>query len=135
LSLGPAGVPWLYAAIRSNVAGFQAIRVPARFAVLVVFGLAVLAGFGTRRATENRAKAGPAARVVCSQCGRVRGHSGVTRIADSRRRRASAGAHPAGAWLAQQNAEQGALLSICLCIPITATPRQCWRLWSIADRS
>ena len=43
LSLGPDGVRWLYAAAYHYVFGFQAIRAPARFGVLVVCAMAVLA--------------------------------------------------------------------------------------------
>lgn len=46
LSLGPDGVRPLYAWLHEHVFGFQAIRAPARFAVLVAFGCAVLAAFG-----------------------------------------------------------------------------------------
>ncbi|HXE80131.1 MAG TPA: DUF3108 domain-containing protein [Vicinamibacterales bacterium] len=42
-SLGPDGVRWLYAAAHQHVFGFQSLRAPARFAVLVVAALAVLA--------------------------------------------------------------------------------------------
>jgi Protein of unknown function (DUF3108) len=48
LSLGPDGVRPLYAFLQHWVFGFQAIRAPARFAVMVTFGLAVLAAIGTR---------------------------------------------------------------------------------------
>ncbi|HEV3214249.1 MAG TPA: DUF3108 domain-containing protein [Vicinamibacterales bacterium] len=48
LSFGPDGPGSLYATIHRYVFGFQAIRVPARFVVLVAFGLAVLSGFGMR---------------------------------------------------------------------------------------
>ena len=46
LSLGPDGVRPLYAALYQSVFGFQAIRAPARFAVMVLFGLAGLAAIG-----------------------------------------------------------------------------------------
>jgi hypothetical protein len=46
LSLGPNGVRPLYAFLQQWVFGFQAIRAPARFAVMVTFGLAVLAAIG-----------------------------------------------------------------------------------------
>ena len=48
LSLGPDGVRALYAALHGWVFGFQAIRAPARFGVLVGFGLALLAALGMR---------------------------------------------------------------------------------------
>lgn len=48
LSLGPDGIRPLYAFLQKWVFGFQAIRAPGRFSVLVVFGLASLAALGTR---------------------------------------------------------------------------------------
>jgi hypothetical protein len=70
LSLGPGGVRSLYALMHRFVFGFQAIRAPARFGVLVVFGLAVLAALALR-AIEARwrrtgsAHAGVALSVAC----------------------------------------------------------------------
>jgi hypothetical protein len=46
LSLGPEGVRWLYAAAYQYVFGFQAIRAPARFGVLVMCAAATLAALG-----------------------------------------------------------------------------------------
>ncbi len=48
LSLGPDGIRPLYAAFHRFVFGFQAIRAPARFSVLVLFGLCTLAAIGLR---------------------------------------------------------------------------------------
>src|SRR5262249_5276733 len=48
LSLGPDGLRTIYAGLHRYVFGFQAIRAPARFAVLVFFGLATLAALGCR---------------------------------------------------------------------------------------
>ncbi|HEY3382059.1 MAG TPA: DUF3108 domain-containing protein [Vicinamibacterales bacterium] len=48
LSLGPDGVRVLYAACHRFIFGFQAVRAPARFGVLVGFGLAGLAALGVR---------------------------------------------------------------------------------------
>ena len=48
LSLGPDGVRWLYSLLHRFVFGFQAVRAPARFGVLVTFGLSVLAALGVR---------------------------------------------------------------------------------------
>ena len=53
LSLGPDGVRPLYAFMHRFVFGFQAVRAPARFGVLVVFGCAVLAALAVR-ALESR---------------------------------------------------------------------------------
>ena len=57
LSFGPDGPGWLYTTIHRYIFGFQAIRVPARFVVLVAFGLAVLSGFGMRSLTGESATA------------------------------------------------------------------------------
>jgi hypothetical protein len=46
LSLGPGGIRMLYAVLHEWVFGFHAVRAPARFAVLVFFALALLAGLG-----------------------------------------------------------------------------------------
>jgi hypothetical protein len=48
LSTGPEGVRWLYASLHDNVYGFQAIRAPARFAVIAMAGVALLAALGAR---------------------------------------------------------------------------------------
>jgi hypothetical protein len=47
-SLGPDGARVLYAAVHRSVLGFSAVRAPARFSVLVMFGLCVLAALGIR---------------------------------------------------------------------------------------
>jgi hypothetical protein len=55
LSLGPGGIRVLYALLYEWVFGFHAVRAPARFAVLVFFALAFLAGLGiewVRRASR-----------------------------------------------------------------------------------
>ena len=49
LSFGPEGFRGLYAALHDNVFGFQAIRAPARFSVIAVAGLALLAAVAMRR--------------------------------------------------------------------------------------
>lgn len=49
LSLGPDGVRPVYAGFHRYLFGFQAVRAPARFAVLVMLGLTVLAGLGATR--------------------------------------------------------------------------------------
>ncbi len=54
LSLGPDGIRPLYAFLQKWVFGFQAIRAPGRFSVLVTFGLACLAALGTRELLARR---------------------------------------------------------------------------------
>lgn len=49
LSLGPEGVPALYERAADAVFGFHAIRAPARFAVLAMLGLSLLAAIGLAR--------------------------------------------------------------------------------------
>lgn len=53
LSLGPDGIRPLYSALHRYVFGFQAIRAPARFSVLVLFGLSALAAIGWREVRAN----------------------------------------------------------------------------------
>lgn len=48
LSLGPDGIGPLYRTLHRSVFGFQAVRAPARFGVLVMFALATLAAVGWR---------------------------------------------------------------------------------------
>jgi hypothetical protein len=55
LSFGPEGLRTVYAALHDNVYGFQAIRAPARFAVIAVLGLSLLAALGMRWLTRRRA--------------------------------------------------------------------------------
>jgi hypothetical protein len=50
LSLGPEGIRPLYAWLAEHVFGFQAIRAPARFAIVAMLGVCVLAGVGVARA-------------------------------------------------------------------------------------
>lgn len=57
LSFGPEGVRPLYAALHDNVFGFQAMRAPARFAVVAMLGLALLAAIGVRH-VERRTRVG-----------------------------------------------------------------------------
>lgn len=54
----PLNAPSLYAPLYHHVPGFDGLRVPARFAVLVLLGLSVLAGFGTRDLMRRGARAG-----------------------------------------------------------------------------
>jgi len=46
------GVPFPYRCLYENLPGFNGLRVPARFAILVVLALAVLAAFGVVRLTR-----------------------------------------------------------------------------------
>lgn len=57
LSLGPDGIRTLYAWAADWVFGFQAIRAPARFAVVAMAGACVLAGVGVASVRPSRAVA------------------------------------------------------------------------------
>lgn len=48
LSFGPEGLRVVYATLHDGAFGFHAVRAPARFVVLLVAGLSILAAFGTR---------------------------------------------------------------------------------------
>jgi hypothetical protein len=68
-SLGPDGVRPLYALAHRVIFGFQAIRAPARFAVLVLFALAGLAAIGVRELARTRPRlAGAAIALVALEC-------------------------------------------------------------------
>jgi hypothetical protein len=64
LSLGPDGIRPVYAAFHRFVFGFQAVRAPARFAVLVQFGLTTLAAFAVREIVARSRQAGGPGRLV-----------------------------------------------------------------------
>ena len=57
LSLGPDGVRPFYAAVHRFVYGFSAIRAPARFSILVLFALCLLAAIGIGRMDRRVAAA------------------------------------------------------------------------------
>jgi len=65
LSLGPEGVRPLYAWLADHVFGFHAIRAPARFSVVVMLGLCILAGVGV---SQSRLKIGGVAVVAALMC-------------------------------------------------------------------
>jgi Protein of unknown function (DUF3108) len=54
LSLGPDGVRPLYAALYRFVFGFSVVRAPARFSILVIFALSVLAAVAIRELSPPR---------------------------------------------------------------------------------
>ncbi|HUE85599.1 MAG TPA: DUF3108 domain-containing protein [Vicinamibacterales bacterium] len=57
LSFGPEGFRGLYVTLHDNVFGFQAIRSPARFSVIAVLGLSLLAALGIRAVKASAVKA------------------------------------------------------------------------------
>jgi hypothetical protein len=59
LSLGPEGWRAVYAVLHDNVYGFQAIRAPARFAVIAMIGAATLAALGMRDILRRFGRAVP----------------------------------------------------------------------------
>jgi hypothetical protein len=56
ISLGPDGIRPFYAACHRYIFGFQTVRAPARFAVLVQFALAVLAARGLTRLESRQGR-------------------------------------------------------------------------------
>jgi hypothetical protein len=73
LSLGPDGIRPLYATLYEWVFGFHAVRAPARFAVLVLLALAVLAGLGV----DSLARGSPAAPASRLSAARGTTHHGL----------------------------------------------------------
>ncbi len=65
LSLGPEGVRPLYAWMADYVFGFQAIRAPARFSVVLMAGLCVLAGVGVAQARWRNGVVAAIAALMC----------------------------------------------------------------------
>ena len=65
LSLGPEGVRPLYAWTADHLFGFQAIRAPARFAVVLMLGLCVLAGVGVAQARLKNSLVALLTAVMC----------------------------------------------------------------------
>jgi hypothetical protein len=108
LSLGPDGVRPLYAFLQRWVFGFQAIRAPARFAMMVAFGLAVLAALGTR--AVRVAPAVIALLLVIEYANRPLAWVEAPPLST-----------PAGRWLSQAPAP-GAVLYLPLTIDIENTP-------------
>jgi uncharacterized membrane protein YhaH (DUF805 family) len=105
LSFGPDGIRPLYAALHDNVFGFQAIRAPARFAVVAMLGLALLAAIGLRD-IERRFRGGRAGGWVPVLVGAVAAPDRHTAI---------------GQWLAQEPTP-GAVLHLPLSGDIENTP-------------
>ena len=118
LSLGPDGIRALYAGLHRYVFGFQAIRAPARFAVLVFFGLSTLSALAwrelhARTRVTSWLRMLPAAVIVASALELL--HIPV----------ALAAAPPlrtdVGEWLRQQS-EPGAVAVLPLTIDVENTP-------------
>jgi hypothetical protein len=124
LSLGPDGVRPLYAFLQRWVFGFQAIRAPARFAVLVAFGLAVLAAIGTRelarlagpRLAHDRARGGVIVTALLTMLLVVEYANRPITWSDT-----PPLSTPVGGWLSQARAP-GAVLYLPLTIDIDNTP-------------
>jgi hypothetical protein len=68
LSFGPEGMRGLYAALHDNVFGFQAIRAPARFSVIAVLGLALLAALALKDRALRAVAGWPAALLIGLVC-------------------------------------------------------------------
>jgi hypothetical protein len=65
LSLGPEGVRPLYAWLADHVFGFQAIRAPARFSVIAMLGVCLLAGVGVAQARWTSGVVAVVAALMC----------------------------------------------------------------------
>lgn len=111
LSLGPEGVRPLYVWFADYVFGFQAIRAPARFAVVLMLGLCVLAGVGVAQA---RLRAGAVALLAVLMC--VEYANAPMAFVP-----APASSTPAGRWLADQ-AESGAVVYLPLTLDRENSP-------------
>jgi hypothetical protein len=110
LSFGPEGARWMYAALHDNVFGFQAIRAPARFSVLVVAGLAGLAALAIRQMPATWLRAA----VLAALC--LEYVNAPLPLAA-----APAMSTPSGAWLAREP-QPGAVLYLPIGVDIENTP-------------
>jgi hypothetical protein len=126
LSLGPDGVRLLYAFLQRAVFGFHAIRAPARFGVLVGFGLTTLAALGLRALMRD----GPFSRLSSARA-RTMAHAALPAVvtllmvveyanAPLAWVRAPALRTEAGQWLAQ--APRGAVVYLPLTMDVDNTP-------------
>lgn len=114
LSLGPDGVRPVYAFLQRWLFGFQAIRAPARFAVMVTFGLAVLAAIGTREL--ERIRIGAPMPILIGALLLIEFANRPLAWVD-----APALHTPAGRWLSQAT-QPGAVLYLPLTIDLENTP-------------
>ena len=115
LSLGPEGWRSLYAALHDNVYGFQAIRAPARFGVIAMLGLALLAALGMRGLSQYGARPRRfTAMAVALLCLEYANAPLVLAVAPPR-------STPVGAWLAREPGA-GAVLYVPLEDDIGNTP-------------
>lgn len=121
LSLGPDGIRSIYAVLHRYIFGFQAIRAPARFGVLAMFGLCGLAAVGWRELTAGSHRAAPrhlprlASAAVFVVCVLEWAHL-PTALADAPPLRTEV-----GEWLRQQGGA-GAIVELPIGIDIDNTP-------------
>jgi hypothetical protein len=112
--MGPEGFRTMYAWLHDNLYGFQAIRAPARFAIVAMLGLVLLAALGMRRiAAGNSIRAAPAI-VIGLLCLEYLNAPLPLVAAPARRTEI-------GQWLAREPAP-GAVLHLPLTIDIENTP-------------
>jgi hypothetical protein len=116
LSLGPDGIRPVYAALSNGLFAMRAIRAPARFSVLTLCAIAVLAAVGVRALRErlNRARAlvGPVVlSIVAIECfnGAIPYPAAPALTTD------------AGRWLKTQN-DPGAVVCIPMAFDVANTP-------------
>ncbi len=121
LSLGPDGIRPIYATLHRWVFGFQAIRAPARFAVLVAFGVATLAAIAVRgledrwRDAETPARGWPVACAALLVALAIEYASAPLRFID-----APPASTAVGRWLT--TAGRGAVVHLPLSIDVENTP-------------
>jgi hypothetical protein len=116
LSFGPEGWRWLYATLHDNVFGFQAIRSPARFSVIAVLGLSLLAALGLRAAAPSMRRAPVVAVTVLMGCLAVEYLNGPLALAPAPALRTEV-----GQWLAAEPTP-GAVLHLPIAVDIENTP-------------
>jgi hypothetical protein len=115
LSLGPEGFRGLYAALHDNVFGFQAIRAPARFAVVAMLGLGLLASLAVAKWPSTLARGQAVVGLAAALCLLEYLNAPLPLAAAPPR------STPVGAWL-RVAAEPGAVIHLPLTIDIDNTP-------------
>lgn len=100
LSLGPAGSRVIYEGAADLIFGFHAIRAPARFAVIAMLGLSIIAAMGIARARWSAAATAVAAVLMMAEYV----NAPLTRLVA-----APAASTPADRWLRQQPGREAVL--------------------------
>jgi hypothetical protein len=114
LAMGPEGFRTLYALLHDSLYGFQAIRAPARFAVVAMLGLVLLAALGMRRVAAGYSIRAAPAVIIGLLCLEYLNAPLPLAAAPARRT-------DIGQWLAHEPTP-GAVLHLPLTIDIENTP-------------